>query len=200
MATLTKLGPAQHGVRLSDDEFRASDYEPGFRYELIDGRLFVSPEADLAEDMIVNWLLTSLMRFHLHHSEIINYVTQRARVFVPYRLGTTCPQPDLSAYANVPFELPPNELGWEDLEPLLVVEVMTGDAWKDLDRNTKLYLLVPGIREYWVIDARDQPDGFTLIQHKKRGERWVVRRFPLGSTFTTKLLPGFSLVVDPRQR
>jgi hypothetical protein len=38
-----------------------------------------------------------------------------------------------------------------------------------------------------------------LIQHRRYGKRWVVRPFPYGSTFTTKFLPGFELVIDPRK-
>ena len=38
MATVPKMGPADHGRPLDLDEFMAGDYEEGYQYELIDGR------------------------------------------------------------------------------------------------------------------------------------------------------------------
>src|SRR4029077_5550260 len=115
------------------------------------------------------------------------------------RKKPTCPEPDLAAYADYPLGTPLNELRWQELPPILVVEVMTGGRYKDLVRNVELYLLVPSIKEYWVIDAHDDPDHPSLIQHRRHGRRWIVREFPYGSTFTTKLLPGFRLIIDPRK-
>jgi Uma2 family endonuclease len=84
--------------------------------------------------------------------------------------------------------------------PVLVSEVLVeGEAEKDLERNPELYLAVPSVREYWVLDGRADPNEPTLIQHRRYGKRWVVRRFPYGSTFATKLLPGFTLLIDPRK-
>ena len=39
----------------------------------------------------------------------------------------------------------------------------------------------------------------SLGNFRRYGKRWVVRSFPYGSTLTTKLLPGFSLLIDPRK-
>jgi hypothetical protein len=47
MPTLLKLGPADEGRPLTLDEFFASDYQEGYRYELIDGRLSVLPQPNL---------------------------------------------------------------------------------------------------------------------------------------------------------
>ena len=43
-----QLGPADHGRELTYDEFLAGDYEEGHKYELIDGRLYVSPFGQLS--------------------------------------------------------------------------------------------------------------------------------------------------------
>jgi Uma2 family endonuclease len=199
MATMTKIGPAEHGRPFSLDEFESSDYVEGYKYELIDGRLFVSPIPDLPENSLEEWLGFKLRYYSYEHRSVINYVSSKSRVFIPGRRKTTCPEPDLSAFADFPINLPIRQRRWQDLHPLLVVEIITGDAWKDLGRNVELYLQVPSIREYWVVDGRDDPDRPTLIQHRRRGTRWVIREFPFGSRFTTRLLPGFELVIDPRQ-
>ena len=199
MATVTKLGPADHGRLMMLDEFETGDYEEGFKYELIDGRLYVMPMPDADENRVERWLDSALGTYSRDHRDVINFVSNKTRVFVPGRRLTTCPEPDLAAYADYPLDIPFRDLRWQDLHPVLVVEVMTGNARKDLTRNVELYLEIPSIREYWVIDARDDPEQPTLIQHRRHGRRWIVREFPFGSTFRTRLLPGFSLVIDPRQ-
>jgi Uma2 family endonuclease len=84
---------------------------------------------------------------------------------------------------------------------VLVVEVLVdSDPEKDLVRNVELYALVPSIREYWVIDGRVLAAQPTLIEHRRHGGRWVVREHVAGSTFMTRLLPGFSIVIDPLRR
>jgi hypothetical protein len=74
-----------------------------------------------------------------------------------------------------------------------------GDMHKDLTRNPDLYLTLASIKEYWVLNGSRSADEPTLVVHRRRGKAWQVTTFPHGSTFTTKLLPGFGLVVDPRK-
>ncbi len=62
-----------------------------------------------------------------------------------------------------------------------------------------LYLRVPSIREYWILDPRTDADHPSLLVYRRRGARW---QRPLavagGDTYTTRLLPDFSLVLDVR--
>jgi Uma2 family endonuclease len=82
---------------------------------------------------------------------------------------------------------------------VLVCEVLRGDPDKDLRRNADLYLEVPSVKEYWVSDGRADPERPTLTQHRRCEKRWVVRDYPYGSAFATKLLPEFALLIDPRK-
>jgi Uma2 family endonuclease len=199
MATVTKLGPADHGRPISYDQYLAGDYEAGYKYELINGELCVSPEANYPEDRLRRWIDSWLSRYARQHPDVINYVTASSRVFVPGRRATTCPEPDLAAYHDFPRHLPSREVTWGMVSPVLVIEVLVdGPPEKDLVRNVDLYLRTPSIREYWVIDGRENPDRPTLITHRRFGQRWVVRGHPFGSTYTPRLLPGFNLVIDPR--
>jgi hypothetical protein len=43
MTTLLKLGPKDHGRPLSLEEFRSAEAREGWRYELIDGKVYVWP-------------------------------------------------------------------------------------------------------------------------------------------------------------
>src|SRR5687768_15664390 len=85
------------------------------------------------------------MSYARSHPSVINYVTAKARVFVSGRRRTTCPEPDIAAYRDFPLaDLP--QVRWEDVSPMLVVEVLGGeDDQKDLVRNVALYLQVPTI-------------------------------------------------------
>ena len=200
MATLTILGPADHGRRLALDDFMASDYRDGFQYELIDGKLYVSPQPNLPEDCVDTWINLKVSLYARAHPAVINYVTRGARVFIPGRRGITNPQPDLAAYRDFPVDLPLRKRRWQDVSPILVAEVLSPeDPDKDLVRNVELYLQVPSIREYWLFDTRAEgADCPTLRVHRRRGRRWQVIDFGFGETYATRLLPSFSLLVDPR--
>jgi Uma2 family endonuclease len=92
-------------------------------------------------------------------------------------------------------------LTWETLAPILVAEVLSeSDPFKDLIRNVGLYLGVPSIQEYWILDGQDDPEKPALIVYRRRGRQWLKpREFDFGSTYTTSLLPGLKLLVDPRR-
>jgi Uma2 family endonuclease len=201
MATLLKLRPQDHGRPLSLEEFLGAAQEEGFHYELIDGRVYVSPLPNLPQGYLERWVFRKLDRYAEANPKIVNMVYNKTRLFVPARAKPTAPEPDVAAYRDFPLDIPIEELSWEDVSPILVVEVMsTDDPDKDLVRNVELYRQVPSIEEYWIIDTRQGADNPTLVVYRRRDRsRW---RKPLtfdpGATYTTDLLPGFTLVIDPR--
>lgn len=200
MLIATRLGLADHGKRISLNEFESAELEEGYKYELIDGRLYVAPAANEPEDRDQGWIYNSLRDYMREHPEVINRVSFGARVFVRGRKATTCPQPDVSAFRNFPYHLRSRQVHWRLVSPILVVEVLVdADPHKDLVRNVELYLQVPSIREYWIVDGRIDPDEPTLIVHRRRGGKWVIREYEFRETYKTPLLPGFSLLIDPRQ-
>jgi Uma2 family endonuclease len=179
----------------------AGDYLEGYQYELIDGKLYVSPEANLPEGRVERWLYRKVERYSEDHPEVTNFVHYKARVFVPGRQGVTNPEPDLAAYHDFPLHLPARKVRWQDVSPFLVGEVISlDDPDKDLVRNVELYLAVPSIKEYWLLDTRDDPDRPTMTVYRRHAKKW---RSPIelsyGDTYTTKLLPGFQLLLDPRR-
>jgi Uma2 family endonuclease len=163
-STLRKIGPRDHGREMSLDDFMAADYQGGNQYELIDGRLYVSPQADLPQNVVELWIFGRLYLYSLRHPTIINYVSPKARVFVPGRRKVTNPEPDVACYRDFPLDVPFTEIRWEDVWPILVVEILSAnDADKDLVRNVELYLQVPSIMEYWLVDTRKNPSRPTLL-------------------------------------
>lgn len=196
---ILRIGPADHGRPIALGELlRASGIE-GYRYELIDGRVYVSPLPDLPQDRLEEWISNALRQYAADHPEVVNFVTTKARVFVPGRRAVTCPEPDVAAFRGFPHHLPLADLHWEDISPMLVVEIMGSNPEKDLGRNVELYLQVPSIREYWVIDSQTEgADRPHLIVHRRWGRRWRRLEFGPGDVYSTRLLPGFSLTIDPR--
>jgi len=198
-ATALRLGPVHRGMHLSRDDFESAEFVPGCKYELIDGRLDVSFEPDPAENLVENWLFVAVQMYKQSYPDVLNYVTNKARVAVPGRPDDTIPEPDIAAYANFPTDRSLRRMKWDHVSPILVCEVLSNDPVKDIERNVELYIEVPSIREYWVVDIRESADEPELIRHRRTRPGWAVKTFPYRSKFTTKLLPGFSLVIDPRK-
>lgn len=136
MATILKLGPADHGQPLTLEEFHAADWEEGCQFELIDGRLYVTHEPDPPQNIVEIWLFLKVSLYSAQHPEVINFVTNKARVYVPGRRSVTNPEPDLAAYADFPLASSYADIRWQDESPMLVGEVLSPhDPDKDLVRN-----------------------------------------------------------------
>ena len=197
MTTAVKLGPADHGRAVTLDEFLAGDYDEGYRYEIIQGRLYVSPMPRFAHD----WIEVFVHRLLLEHSikcpKQINWVTTKARVYVPDEPDATAPEPDIAAYQNFPRQRR-SRINWREVSPILVVEILSPeDPDKDLVRNVDLYWRVPSIQEYWVFDNRDNSDQPTLRVYRRGPDGWQILDFGPDDIYTTPLLPDLELPVTP---
>jgi len=195
---LPGVRPSDHGREMSLDDFMSADYAEGYQYELINGRLYVSPQADQPQNFVELWVFGRLYLYALQHPAIINHVSNKARVFVPGR-NVTNPEPDVACYRDFPKDMPFEQIRWQDIWPILVIEILSeNDPYKDLVRNPALYLKIPSITEYWIFDTRINPAEPTLIVHRRQGKRWKKLKVAYGETYTTALLPGLALIVDPR--
>ncbi len=200
MTTILKLGPADHGRAISPEEARHAHWQPGYRYEIIDGKIYVTPVPNLPHDQILRWILNAVNDYARQNPDILNYVTTNGKVIVPDRPGLTEPEPDLIAFHDFPLDLPIREVRWEDLIPVLVVEILSkDDPDKDWQRNVELYQQIPSIREYWIADPLGDADRPTLSVYRRCGQRWQRPiEVAFGETYTTRWLPGFTLRVAPR--
>ena len=200
MRTKIYLTSADHGRPLTWDEYVSADAEEGYRYELIEGRVFVSPPPNPFHEDCVKWLERLLDAYAKDRPDVLRLIRTRSCVFLPDATeeDISAPEPDLACYAEFAAPFTP-AAEWRDYSPVLVVEVISPDtAQKDLVRNRRLYLQVSGIKEYWIIDPREGVEGLTLLVYRRRGRRWeACRTVAPGETYTTPLLPGFSLMLDP---
>jgi Uma2 family endonuclease len=198
--TKLKFGPADHGRPVSEDELKEAEYVPGFSYEVIDGRFYVAPAASFHEHRLEHWLRRKLERFADSNPQLVGWVANKARVFIPGRPELTVPEPDLALYRENLSEVLDEEANWPDFQPFIVAEVLlASDPAKDLVRNVDLYLQVPSIAEYWILDGRTDPARPAFTARRRWRKRWVPRDLEFGDTYTTRTLPGFELLIDPKK-
>src|SRR5206468_1228721 len=115
--------------------------------------------------------------------------SQQARVFVPNRPGVTCPQPDFAAYYDFPLHTPYKKLNWQQVSPILVVEILSlDDPEKDRKRNLQLYRHVPSIQEYWILDTLGPTLSLTAFRRSGRGWKKPIT-VAQDETYSTPLLP-----------
>jgi Uma2 family endonuclease len=185
-------------MRLAD--FDAAPVQPGYDYELIDGRVCVSPVPGLPHDAWVNWLFARLLSYAQAHPAVFGYVSQNSRLFAE-RDDECCPEPDLAAFRTPTPQTPISQWRWEDLIPVLAVEVLSaGNEAKDTVRNLDVYLDVPTLQEYWIVDPLAVPDAPILrVRQRLTRRRW--RRavvVPFGGTYTAPNFPGLTLLWEPQ--
>jgi Uma2 family endonuclease len=193
-----KFGPSDHGRAVTEEELSIAEYKSGYKYEVIDGELAVSPVPNLPEAFLDDWLYGKLYDYSRAHPDVVNFLNDKARVHIPGRDNLTVPEPDIAVYKDFPRGKLIRDLNWSDINPLVVIEVLVdSDPDKDLVRNVGLYRQVPSIAEYWILDGRDNCDEPLLIARRRYGSRWLIQEVPYGETYRTPTLPGFELLVDP---
>lgn len=193
--TTLRFGPKDHGRAVSDEELELAEYRPGYDYEVIFGRLYVSPAPNPEHDVVEKHIYNQIYLYSLDRPDVVGYVTDRARVFVDSEEKTTAPEPDLAVYAEGPDD------DWRAVGPFIVGEVLRGEEIdKDLFRNVELYWRVPSIQEYWVFDIRENPRRPTLLVHRRTRNGWDTRELAASDTYQTSLLPGLKLAISPPAR
>jgi Uma2 family endonuclease len=182
------------------EEYEQTIDEPGYRFELVQGRIDVSAEPELSHDDDAEWLADLLRDYRRKRPKIIGKISVHSRIYLPNLLAPTCLEPDIAVFRERTRSLPAARRKWKFINAILIIEILSPDtAKKDLVRNVELYLQVPSIREYWIVDSRQHLDRPKLIVYRRRGKRWQKPiEVPFGGTYETKLLPGFKLLVDPR--
>jgi Uma2 family endonuclease len=187
-----QLGPQDAGLELTHEAFCAAEWEPGFRYELVAGRLAVTPAPNLPNAAVERWFDKLMLKYSFAHPDRVAEVFAKSRVITRALGGTTDVEPDVSLYRSLPTNL--REARWQDTRPFLVIEVMSeSNRDKDLVRNRQIYGLVPSIEEYWIVDPLTDPAPSMLVLARGPDGAWVERPVAAGATYRTDLLPGLEV-------
>jgi Uma2 family endonuclease len=181
-----RIGPADNGRRMTLEEFREAEEEPGYRYELARGVLEVTEIPNDPHGQIVSNLQLAFYRHKDQHPGVIRRIGGAGEfcLWVPEMVSGR--NPDV---AIVFRDAPKDHRGRR--RPALVVEVVSeGGEDRDYRAKREEYWTF-GVQEYWIVD-RSRRSVLTLI---RQGESWIEPVFLNDDTIASELLPGFAATV-----
>jgi len=187
------FGPMDSGRLVTLEDYERAEYESGYVYEIIDGVLIVSPNPIPTHDFWVVTIFDAFKSYIHKYPNNANWVSPAAEVDVGGRPGATRPQPDVAVYRDFPHRA---DLRWEDVCPIVVVEVISGRRdYKDTVRNRNLYWMAGGIVEYWIVDPREEAfkPAMTCLYRKAGATEWEETDVPFGKSYKCRALPKFSI-------
>jgi Uma2 family endonuclease len=188
MATITRrIGPADHGQRLTLDEFIEADFEEGWLYELARGVIDVTEVPGINHGRIVNRITLLFAAYMIAHPGRINYRagSGECRLRLPGMQSDR--HPDQAVYLDPP---PPGDnQPWTRWVPHIVVEIVsTGGEDRDYLEKREEYLRV-GVAEYWILDPRKRQ----LLVLQRAGDVWEETVVLPGAVYRTLFLPGLEV-------
>lgn len=172
------------GMRMSLAEFDAhEEWEPGYRYELIQGVLVVNPPPPPSHTNGRNELYFWLRTHQLQHpaGKVIDRITTDFYVYLP----TLRRIPDLMLWCGLG-----REPDYVNDVPTIVAEFVSPGRknWLRDYREKRDEYLTLGVQEYWVFDRFER----TLTVFKPGSSEQVL---PGAEIYRTPLLPGFELAL-----
>ncbi len=186
MATATHrptVGPADHGRRMTLEEFIDADCAEGWLYELARGVVDVT-EVPRPEHGLIVWRVGLLfMRYHDAHRGVIKFAGGggECRLRLPGMQSDR--HPDQAIYLD---PVPKGPDPWERWVPHIVVEVVSkGGEDRDYVEKREEYLRA-GIREYWILD----PSLRRMLVLRRAGDVWEEAILNEDGVHRTHLLPG----------
>jgi Uma2 family endonuclease len=185
--TRIQIGPADNGRRMTLEEFRDADEEPGYSYELAGGVLEVTEVPNDPHWQIVDNLRELISAYRRQNPGVIQRVGGggECRAWV---VGMASGRnPDV---AVVLVGTARDNRGRQP--PSLVAEVVSrGGETRDYDTKRAEYLAF-GIREYWVVDPGSRR--VTVLERREgAGEpAWAEQVWQGDQVIAGALLPGFA--------
>ena len=189
MATATllrRIGPSDHGLAMSFEDFGEADFEDGYLYELARGIVVVTEIPGINHGRIVMRITTLFVQYDLLHPGVINYRAGggECRIRLP---GMVCDRhPDQAVYLKPPPEGPSP---WTRWVPEIVVEIVSkGGVRRDFAEKREEYLRA-GVLEYWIVDPRHR----SMKVHFRAGDVWEELSILETGVHRTHLLPGLEV-------
>jgi Uma2 family endonuclease len=180
------VGPHDHGLAMSFEEFTEADFEEGWLCELARGIVVVTEVPGIRHGRIVGRVSQLLVMFDLAHRGVINYKAGGAccRIRLPGMKSDR--HPDQPIYLHPEPTGPRGREIWTRWVPQIVVEVVS-ESGEDRDYVEKReeYLRV-GVLEYWILDPKRR----RMLVLLRRGDTWEERLLREDGVHRTELLPG----------
>ena len=147
---VTKIGPADHGRRMSLDEFDRAEAQEGYLYELSRGVITVSDVPKRRHLAQVMNLRRQLGAYDLSNPGRIDSIAAGSECKILLVDLDSERHPDLAVYKQPPVD---EDDMWATWIPEVVIEVVSpGSEGRDYGEKREEYLLF-GVREYWIVDA-----------------------------------------------
>jgi Uma2 family endonuclease len=186
--TATKIGPADHGRRMSLEDFEHCEVQEGHLYELGRGVIAVSDVPGLPHFLQVAAIRDQLGAYKLAHPDRVYAIGGGAecKVLLP-RLQSER-HPDIAVYKDPPA-VEDDDAMWSTWVPDIVVEVVSpGSEQRDYEEKRDEYLRF-GVREYWIVDAARRE----MLVLRRSGKHWTTHHVRPPKVYRTRLLPEFEL-------
>ena len=185
--TQLRIGPHDIGRKMTLDEFREAEEQPGYLYELARGVLDVVEVPRDEHGRVIHRLHRLLILHDLHTPGPIAWIGHGSDI----RLLITETESDRHPDLAVVFQgAPVNSRGRE--LPGLVIEVVSPGARaqrRDHEEKREEYLLLE-IPEYWIVDPEKRQ--VTVFVRDTANARWSARVFQGDDRIESSLLPGFA--------
>jgi Uma2 family endonuclease len=188
MATVAalRLGPADHGRRMSLQEFLDAEEQPGYRYELARGVLEVTEVPNEPHELIVCFLSEAIVAYRqAHPGRIYRWgAASSFRLWLPGMISGR--NPDLA----VVLEGAAQDARGRRIPALAMEVVSEGTEAHERDYVTKREeYLAYGLFEYWIVD----PILRRVTVLIRDGDTWAESVFKNDQAAEGRALPGFTV-------
>jgi Uma2 family endonuclease len=188
ISTRTKIGPQDHGRRMSLKAFEFAPVENGYLYELARGYIVVSEVANFPHARRTAFIRKHLDHYHVEHPDALYEILVGSECKLLIADWESERHPDIAVYLTAPQGKRDRTM-WRNWIPDLTIEVVS-ESSRDRDYTEKRdEYWTAGVKEYWIVDAKLEQ---ILILRRGRAQ-WTEKRRGRGDFCETKLLPGFQL-------
>ena len=184
----TKIGPYDHGRKMSLKAFEFAKVEDGFLAELARGYLIVSEVANFPHMRQVNFIRRHMDHFFVENPGRVYEICGTGECKLLVTEWESERHPDIAVYLTPPSNRKGRTM-WRTWFPDLTVEVVSeGSRERDCTQKRDEYWTL-GVKEYWIVDAKLEQ---ILILRRGKSD-WLAKTLGPDGTCETKLLPGFKL-------
>jgi Uma2 family endonuclease len=183
--TIVKIGPADHGRKMSLEEFEHAEVQEGYLYELGRGTIIVVDVPKGAHALQVIAIRRQFSAYDVFHPGRITGIlgSMECKLLVG-RLESER-HPDVAIYLSAPPDVKRKDF-WSRWVPEIVIEVVSPSSRKrDYEEKPAEYLGV-GVQEYWIVDARKR----LMVVMRRARNRWVESTIRPPDLYRTRLLLG----------
>ena len=186
-----KIGPADHGRRMSLADFEHAEVQEGRLYELGRGVIIVSDVPGPRHLMQLNAIRRQLHSYDFQHPGRVHTIGSGSDCKILIADLESERHPDLAIY-KTPYPSGEEDV-WAVWIPEIVIEIVSpGSEQRDYQEKREEYLQF-GVQEYWIVDAERQE----VLILRRVGGRWREKILRPPETYRTQLLPGFEFACAP---